>query len=60
MIDKNLIQRINELARKKKTKGLTEEETQEQKKLYEIYLKAIRGQVEQQLSNIRFVDDKKH
>ncbi|SFJ51798.1 DUF896 domain-containing protein [Thermoflavimicrobium dichotomicum] len=56
MIDQKLIQRINELARKKKTDGLTEEELKEQAKLRQIYLKAIRGQVEQQLSRIKFVD----
>ncbi|AUS08934.1 DUF896 family protein [Laceyella sacchari] len=57
MIDQQLINRINELARKKKTVGLTELERKEQQKLYKIYLGAIRGQVKQQLSNIRFVED---
>jgi uncharacterized protein YnzC (UPF0291/DUF896 family) len=56
VIDPQLINRINELARKKKTEGLTEQEKQEQAKLYQIYLQAIRGQVKQQLSQIRFVD----
>ncbi|PRZ15326.1 uncharacterized protein YnzC (UPF0291/DUF896 family) [Laceyella sediminis] len=57
MIDQQLINRINELARKKKTVGLTELERKEQQKLYKVYLGAIRGQVKQQLSNIRFVED---
>jgi uncharacterized protein YnzC (UPF0291/DUF896 family) len=39
---------------------LTEEEKKEQAKLYQIYLKAIRGQVKQQLSRVRFVDEPKH
>jgi uncharacterized protein YnzC (UPF0291/DUF896 family) len=49
--------RINELARKKRTVGLSDEEAAEQKNLYEIYLTAIRGQVEGLLQNIEFVDD---
>ncbi|MGI6474341.1 MAG: DUF896 domain-containing protein [Thermoactinomyces vulgaris] len=60
MINEQLIQRINELARKKRTQGLTEEEKKEQAKLYQIYLKAIRGQVKQQLSRVRFVDKPNH
>ncbi|MBA4496388.1 DUF896 domain-containing protein [Paenactinomyces guangxiensis] len=56
MIDNQLIDRINELARKQKSVGLTEEEKHEQARLRQIYLKAIRGQVKQQLSRIRFVD----
>lgn len=60
MINEQLIQRINELARKKRTQGLTEEEKKEQKELYQIYLQAIRGQVKQQLSRVRFVDKPKH
>ncbi|SEN31747.1 DUF896 domain-containing protein [Lihuaxuella thermophila] len=58
LIDQQLISRINELAHKQKTTGLTEEEKQEQTKLRQIYLQAIRGQVKQQLSRIRFVDNK--
>ena len=34
MITKEMIARINELARKKRSDGLTTEETAEQKKLY--------------------------
>lgn len=56
MIDRQLIQRINELARKKKETGLTPQEKKEQAKLREVYLQAIRGQVRQQLSRIRFTD----
>ncbi len=59
LIDQQLISRINELARKQKTTGLTEKEKQEQTRLRQIYLKAIRGQVKQQLSRIRFVDKNK-
>lgn len=56
MIDHHLIQRINELARKKKEIGLTPQEKKEQAKLRKVYLQAIRGQVKQQLSRIRFTD----
>ena len=56
MITPELLARINELARKKRTVGLTEEELAEQKELYKIYLAAIRGQVTSLLDSIEFVD----
>ena len=56
MITPELLARINELSRKKRTEGLSDEELIEQKKLYEIYLSAIRGQVTNLLDNIEFVD----
>lgn len=56
MITPELLARINELSRKKRTIGLSDEETAEQKKLYDIYLAAIRGQVEGLLQNIEFTD----
>jgi hypothetical protein len=49
MITKELLQRINELARKKRTDGLTATEQAEQSKLYKIYLASIREQVTTQL-----------
>ena len=55
-ITPELLARINELARKKRTIGLTEEELAEQKKLYKVYLAAIRGQVTSLLDRIEFVD----
>ena len=57
MITPELLARINELARKKRTVGLTEEEALEQKRLYEIYLLAIRGQVINLLDSIEVVDE---
>ena len=57
MITPELLARINELARKKRTVGLTDEEALEQRRLYEIYLLAIRGQVINLLDNIEFVDE---
>ncbi len=59
MITPELLARINFLARKKRSEGLTPEEISEQKKLYDIYLSAIRGQVTNLLDSIEFVDDKK-
>ncbi len=57
MITKELLDRINFLARKKRSEGLSPEELSEQKKLYEIYLSGIRGQVVNLLDSIEFVDD---
>lgn len=51
-----LINRINELAKKKKTVGLSLEEQIEQKELYTIYLGNIRSQLKAQLDNIEVVD----
>ena len=56
MITPELLARINELARKKRTVGLSAEEAAEQKKLYDIYLEAIRGQVTDLLEHIEFAD----
>ena len=50
---KDMIERINELAHKKKKEGLTAEE---QKELYKLYLANIRGQLKAQLDNIEVVD----
>ena len=52
-----LIARINELAKKKKTSGLTPEELAEQKELYKEYLSGIRQQLKAQLDNIEVVDE---
>lgn len=52
-----LIERINILARKKRTEGLTETELAEQKELYKEYLGNIRAQVKQNLDNVTIVDE---
>ncbi|MFD1394923.1 DUF896 domain-containing protein [Kroppenstedtia eburnea] len=57
MITDELIQRINELARKQKAEGLTPAEKEEQQRLRQKYLQGIRGAVKSQLDRIRFVDD---
>ena len=51
-----MIERINELAHKKKKEGLTPEELAEKKELYKRYLANIRGQLKAQLDNIEVVD----
>lgn len=52
-----MIERINELAHKKRTLGLTQEELLEQKELYKRYLANIRSQLKSQLDNIEIVDE---
>jgi len=49
------LDRINELARKHKAEGLTEEEKQEQKKLREEYLAEFRKNFRGQLDSITIV-----
>ena len=56
MITPELIARINELAQKKRTVGLTEEEMAEQQKLRRQYLDSIRSQVKGMLDNIEILD----
>ena len=52
-----LIERINELAKKKKETGLTPEETAEQASLRRIYLDQIKAQLIPQLESITVVDE---
>lgn len=58
-MDKIKIQRINELAKKAKTEGLTEEERAEQKLLRDEYRADFRKSLISQLDNIEFVDENK-
>lgn len=51
-MDKEMLARINALAKKKKTVGLTPAEQEEQKKLYKIYLGEIRQQFSATLDNV--------
>ncbi len=57
MLPDNLLDRINELARKSKAEGLSEEEKQEQEKLRKEYIQMFRGQVKSQLSTLKIVDE---
>lgn len=52
-----LVERINVLARKQKSEGLTAEELKERAELREIYLNNIRGNFRQQLESIEWVDE---
>lgn len=58
-MDKIKIQRINELAKKAKAEGLTEEERAEQKLLRDEYRADFRKILISQLDNIEFVDENK-
>ncbi|MCT4634294.1 MAG: DUF896 domain-containing protein [Firmicutes bacterium] len=62
MLPKERIDRINALAKKAKTEGLTPEELKERDKLRKEYLEIFRGNFKNQLSNIKIVDpeDKKN
>lgn len=55
-MDKELIDRINVLANKKKTEGLSEEELAEQKQLRERYIKEFREGAKEQLLSLKIVD----
>ncbi|MEB6060047.1 DUF896 domain-containing protein [Staphylococcus pseudoxylosus] len=50
------LQRINELAKKKKEKGLTEKEAKEQSKLRKTYLDSFREKFKQQIESTRVID----
>ena len=52
------LKRINELAKKAKTVGLTDEEVKERDILRKEYLAAFRSNLTQQLDNVYIVDEK--
>lgn len=52
-----LLRRINELAHKKKTDGLTKEELEEQAALRQAYLKNFREGFKDQLLSMKIVDE---
>lgn len=58
-IAQEMIDRINQLAKKKKTEGLSEEEAAEQKVLYREYIDAFKANLKAQLEMIEVVDDDK-
>lgn len=59
MVTKADIDRINELARKQKSVGLSEQELEEQKRLRRKYIDSIKGTLRSHLENIEFVDDER-
>ncbi|MBV7390173.1 MULTISPECIES: DUF896 family protein [Enterococcus] len=56
MLSEEKIARINELAKKKKTSGLSDEETKEQKELREEYLQSVRGGMRHHIEGMKVVD----
>ncbi len=54
------IDRINELAHKAKTEGLTDEEKAEQAVLRRAYIDSVLGNLRGQLDNTYIVDEKGH
>lgn len=57
-MDQKKIDRINELARKAKTEGLTEAETTERAALRREYIDAVVGSLKGNLDNTYYVDEK--
>lgn len=51
------IEKINELAKKAKTVGLTEQEKEEQKKLRREYIDSVVGNLRSQLDNTYVLDE---
>jgi len=58
-VEKVKIDRINELARKAKSEGLSDAERSEQAELRREFLAEIRADVKASLDNIEFVDEDK-
>ena len=56
-MDKAKIDRINELAKKKKQEGLTFEETAEQNELRRQYIDEFKNSLRQQIESIKIIDD---
>lgn len=57
-MEQKKIDRINELARKQKSEGLTEEEKSEQFKLRREYIESFKLSLTSQLDNMYIVDEK--
>lgn len=57
-MDQKKIDRINELAHKAKSVGLTPAEVEERDKLRKEYIEAYRASLRSQLDSIRIVDEK--
>jgi uncharacterized protein YnzC (UPF0291/DUF896 family) len=51
------VKRINELARKAKTIGLSDEEIDERNELRKKYIEAFKGNLKVQLDSIRYIED---
>lgn len=60
MVTKEQIQRINELSKKQRSIGLTDEEKQEQEHLRKLYISSIRENLKSQLDNIKVVSPEEY
>ncbi|PRY84106.1 DUF896 family protein [Alkalibacterium olivapovliticus] len=56
MLEKKKLDRINDLVRKERNEGLTEEEKTEQKALREEYIQAFRSGMKNQIEGMKIVD----
>ncbi len=56
MLEENKINRINELAKKSKTAGLSIEEAKEQSQLRSEFLKTFRSTMRDTIENVKVVD----
>lgn len=56
MLDQKKMDRINQLAQKKKTEGLTEEEGREQTLLRKEYLETFRSSFQKTIENSKVID----
>ncbi|MER2063779.1 MAG: DUF896 family protein [Alkalibacterium sp.] len=56
MLEKQKLDRINELVRKERSDGLTDEEKQEQKTLREEYITAFRSGMRNHIEGMKIVD----
>lgn len=56
MLEQEKMNRINELARKKKNEGLTEEEGREQTLLRKEYLQTFRNSFQKTIENAKVID----
>lgn len=56
MLEKNKLDRINELVRKERSDGLSDEEKAEQKNLREEYIQAFRSGMKNQIEGMKVVD----
>lgn len=56
MLEQKKMNRINELARKKKNEGLTEEEGREQTLLRKEYLQTFRNSFQKTIENAKVID----
>lgn len=60
MVTKEQINRINELAKKQKETGLTEDERKEQEKLRRLYVDSFKDNLKAQLKNIKIISPEEY